>query len=245
MPPLAFITGATGYTGRHVVRACMERGVSAVAHVRADSPRLAEWRERFEGMGATVDATPWEERAMTATLARLAPTHVFALLGTTRSRGRRAAREGGGAESYETVDYALTALLLRAAVACGSHPRFVYLSSLGASESTRNAYLRVRGRLEREVAASGLPYLIVRPSFITGPDREEHRPLERLAAAAADTALALVASLGARRLRDRYHSLTGAQLAEGMVRMAMEREGSGVVTGEELRGAAPTSNRGS
>src|SRR5215217_2597869 len=83
----AFVAGATGYTGREVVRALVARGVRAVAHVRPDSPRLAEWRERFGEVGADVDATPWEEPAIRAALARWRPTHVFALLGTTRERG--------------------------------------------------------------------------------------------------------------------------------------------------------------
>src|SRR5215208_1501420 len=65
----AFVAGATGYTGREVVRQLVERGVRAVAHVRPDSPRLAEWRERFAELGAEVDATPWEEPAMRASLA--------------------------------------------------------------------------------------------------------------------------------------------------------------------------------
>jgi uncharacterized protein YbjT (DUF2867 family) len=235
-PPLVFIAGATGYTGREVVRACARRGARTVAHVRPDSPRLDEWRARFAALGAEVDATPWEEGAMTATLARVAPTHVFALLGTTRARGRRVAREIGARDDYETVDYGLTAILLRAAAACGSRPRFVYLSAVGAREDSRNAYVRVRGRLERELHASGLPFLIVRPSFITGPDREERRPLERAAATIADGVLAIAGALGARSLRARYRSMTGVQLAERMVVLALEsRTESQVVEGEGLR----------
>ena len=40
----AFVAGATGFTGREVVRLLVERGVPAVAHVRPDSPRLEEWK---------------------------------------------------------------------------------------------------------------------------------------------------------------------------------------------------------
>jgi len=231
----AFVAGATGYVGREVVRVLAGRGVRTVAHVRSDSARLAEWRERFARVGAEVDATPWKEEAMAGTLARLAPTHVFALLGTTRARGRAAAGRGV-VESYETVDYGLTSLLLRAAARAGSRPRFVYLSSAGVTGPTRNAYLAARWKLERELGESGLPYTIARPGFITGPDREERRPLEQAGAAVVDGTLALAGALGLRQLRDRYRSTTAAVLARALVRLAFEPAAANqVVESEGLR----------
>lgn len=230
---VAFVAGATGYTGQEVVRALIEANGTAIAHVRPDSPRLQEWRERFEAMGALPDATPWEERALVDRLTAARPTHVFALLGTTRARAAAAARTGGPAADYETVDYGLTVRLLRAAAACGWHPRFVYLSSIGASERTRNPYMRARGRVEAEIRASALPALIVRPSFISGPDRDESRPVERAAAFAFDRATRALALLGARGLRARYRPRTARELARSMVRLAIE-ERDGVVEAEEL-----------
>jgi uncharacterized protein YbjT (DUF2867 family) len=206
-----------------------------VAHVRPDSPRLAEWRATFAALGARADATAWDEAAMADTLARLRPPAVFALLGTTRRRG-----EATG-DTYESVDYGLTALLLRAARRAadrsGAAPRVVYLSALGASRASRNAYLAVRGRFEGELAASGLPYVVARPSFITGPDRGESRPAERAGAAALDALLAPARALGARRLADRYRSTSAAELAAALVRLAADPAAAGrVVEGDGLRG---------
>ena len=65
---LAFVAGATGFTGREVVRVLLDRGVPTVAHIRPDSSRLDEWRERFEGLGARTDTTAWEKEPMSATL---------------------------------------------------------------------------------------------------------------------------------------------------------------------------------
>lgn len=214
---VAFVAGATGYTGREVVAALARRGVRTVAHVRPGSASAATWRERFATLGATVDETPWEERAMHDTLGRIKPTHVFALLGTTSSR---AAREGLQ-DAYERVDYGLSSLLLRAAVAAGTSPRFVFLSALGVREGTRNPYLAARVKLERELRQSGLPALIVRPAFVTGSDRDEFRAMERVAGIATDALLALAGLLGARALRARWSSLTGAELGEGMVTLAL------------------------
>lgn len=238
----AFLAGATGYTGRHVLHACLAHGVATVAHVRPDSARRAWWRGEFTRAGAEVDETPWEAAALRATLLRRRPSHLFILIGTTRARGREATRRGAAAETYETVDYALPHLLIAAAREAAAadasvRPRLIYLSAVGAREDTRNSYLRVRGRLERELRESGLPWLAVRPSFITGPDRDEARPLERATATAVNLLLAPLALLGGQRVRDRYRSITGAVLGEGLVRLALAERGSGRVVGaEEMRG---------
>lgn len=234
----AFVAGATGYTGREVVRSLRERGIATVAHVRPDSPRLPDWTARFAALGARADATAWDERAMAETLRELQPAVVFALLGTTRARARAAAKRGR-TETYETVDYGLTALLLRAAMTAGSRPRFVYLSAVGVRDGTRNAYLAARAKVESELRASGLPFTIARPSFITGPDREEHRLLERGAARIADGALRVAAALGARDLADRFGSISGATLADGLVAAALDpAQENRVLSSTQLRAAA-------
>lgn len=229
----AFVAGATGYTGRELVRMLVEDQREPVAHVRPDSARVQEWRARFEALGARVDTTAWDEAALTATLRALAPAVVFSLLGTTRAR----ARQSGGADSYESVDYGLSALLLRAAVACGARPRFVYLSAVGVTPETKNAYLAVRARLEREIAESGLPFTIARPAFVTGPDRDDGRLTERLSASVLDASLAAAKLFGAKRVAARYHSTTNAALAGALARAAFEPECAGkILESEQLRG---------
>ena len=213
----AFVAGATGYTGREVVRELRLHGVPAVAHVRPDSPRLAEWEARFQAHYAVTDPTPWELHALRETLERWQPTHVFALLGTTRRRMSSAPQD-----SYESVDYGLSAMLMKAVLLTGLLPRFVYLSSVGVSEKTRNPYLAVRWRMESELRASGLPYVIARPSFITGSDREDFRLGERVGAAVVDSVLSVAGLLGARKARDRYASMTGGELASALVRAALD-----------------------
>ena len=229
---IAFVAGATGYTGREVVRLLVERGVRTVAHVRPDSTRVEEWRRRFEAEGAAVDVTPWDDADITRQLLALQPTHVFSLLGTTKARRREAAQPT--AESYESIDFGLTAMLIRASVASGSRPRFVYLSALGVREHATNPYLVARWRAESMLRASGLPFTIARPSFITGPDRDESRPLERAGASVVDTAAGLMELLGAHRLAGSVHSMTGPELAAGLVRHAFDAaaENATLSTGE-------------
>jgi uncharacterized protein YbjT (DUF2867 family) len=231
----AFVAGATGYTGRALVRELAASGVRTYAHVRPDSPRLKEWEQEFSAAGAVADTTAWSEPAMTTTLSRVRPDAVFALLGTTRSR-TAAAQAAGANDSYETVDYGLTALLLNATVRAAPSARFVYLSSLGVAPSARGEYLRVRWRMEEQLRNSGVAWTIARPSFITGADRDEFRPLERIGAAVTDGLLGGAGLLGAGRVRDRFSSMTATELARALARHAFDPGSSmRILSAEELR----------
>ncbi len=229
----SFVAGATGFTGREVVRVLAARAEPVVAHVRPDSSRASEWRERFTSMSAGFDDTPWEIEAMTDALRRHAPSRVFALLGTTakRARGEGMSR----VEAYQRVDVGLTLLLLDAVRAAGLRPRFVYLSSVGASERSGNAYLKARAQVETALRASGVPFTIARPSFISGSLRDEGRPLERAGAVVADGIMAAVGALGARRLRAKYRPTTASALAQELVRAAFDPDAEGkILEGQDL-----------
>jgi uncharacterized protein YbjT (DUF2867 family) len=208
----AFVAGATGYTGRALVHELCARGVRTVAHVRPDSPRLPQWQQHFNAVGATVDSSPWAAAPLTGTLRNQQPDFLFAMLGTTRSRAR-AARSAGGDDSYENVDYGLTSLLLSATLQAAPDAHFVYLSAIGVGPRARGGYLRVRWRMEQELRSSGIRHTIIRPAIITGADRDDSRPMERAAAVVTDAVLALVGRLGGRHVQQRYRSRTGAELA--------------------------------
>jgi len=235
-PPVAWVAGATGYTGQAVVRALLRRGGTALAHIRPGSPRRAYWRTEFVQRGAEVDCTPWDEEQLAQRLAEIKVDEVYGLLGTTKARARAAAAAGQAAADYEAVDYGLTVMLIRAAKRTGRNPRIIYLSSAGVGPDARGAYLQTRHRVEAELMASGLPYTIARPSFITGPDREESRPMERLGAAVSDGLLGVASVFGGRKLRARYRSTSAQTLANALVRLASDPAFAGqVVESESLR----------
>lgn len=173
-------------------------------------------------------------------LRRSGATQVYALLGTTKARARAAERSAAAPADYEQVDVGLTLLLLAAAQAAGKRPRFVYLSATGVrGPEDGNAYMRARGQVEAAVRASDLPYTIARPSFITGADRDESRPIERIGAAVADATLTLVGLLGGSRMRDRYRSTTNTVLAAALVKLAADPDAQGrVIDSEGLRDRA-------
>lgn len=231
----AFVAGATGFTGRAVVAELARRQVEVRAHVRPDSHQLDDWRQTFGALGdhVRVDTTAWEEQALIASLAADPPGVVFALLGTTRARASRDAKHGADS-SYEAIDYGLTAMLRRACEALEHPPRFVYLSSMGVREGAAGSYLQARWKVEQELQAGALPYVIARPSFITG-ERDESRPGERIGSAVADGLLGVVGALGGKRLADRYRSTDDVTLARALVSLALDPDATGTFASDELQ----------
>ena len=229
--PTALIFGATGYTGRYLVHGLLGRGLRTVAHIRTKSSKVARLGSEFESAGAQVALEDWEEGAIAALVERVQPTVVFGVLGTTRSRMKHDSRA-----SYEAVDYGLTAMAHRACEISQATPRFVYLSAMGVRASARMPYMAVRWRMEKELQAGKTPWMIVRPGFISGSDRDEFRLGERLAANVSDGFLAVAGLLGGRRMRSRFSSMSGRELADGMIDWALSPEGAGrIVSTSDLR----------
>jgi uncharacterized protein YbjT (DUF2867 family) len=229
----AFVLGATGFVGREVVRQLCVRATPVVAHVRPDSLKVSEWRQRFAKLGATIDTSPWDAIALAQALDRAGATELYILIGTTRGRAKA---DGVDGDIYERVDYGLTKLAVDAARAMQNpaKPRLVYLSGLGADADARGAYMRARGKAEDAVRGSGLPWVIARPAIITG-NRDESRAGERTAAVVGDGLLAIAGVFGAKRLQSRYKSTTPDVLASALIRIAEAPEHDRVAEGAELR----------
>jgi uncharacterized protein YbjT (DUF2867 family) len=228
---VALVLGATGFVGREVVRQLSVRATPVIAHVRPDSGRLAEWQQRFGELGAEIDTTAWDVPELARTLRERQPAQLYLLVGTTRARARADQIEG---DIYEQVDVGLVRIAVEAARASELRPRLVYLSSVGASETARSAYLRARARAEELVRTSGLPWVIARPSFIVG-DRDEARPGERGVALVGDGLLAVAGLFGGGRLRAKYRSTTPDVLASALIRLGEAPEHDHVAEGAELR----------
>jgi uncharacterized protein YbjT (DUF2867 family) len=227
----AFVLGATGFVGREVVRQLCVRGTTTYAHVRPDSKQLAEWRGKFGELGATVDTTAWDAPALAARFRETKPAQIYICIGTTRSKAKADAIDGN---IYEKVDYGLTALTVEAAKASEVTPRLVYLSSVGADRDARSAYLAWRGKAEDVVKQSGLPWVIARPSIITG-ERDESRMGEKAAGIVGDGVLAVVGLFGGSKVRDRYRSTTPDVLASALIRLGEAPEANTIADGAALR----------
>jgi uncharacterized protein YbjT (DUF2867 family) len=227
----AFVLGATGFVGREVVRQLCVRATPAIAHVRPDSSKLEEWRHKLGELGAEVDTTPWDAGKLAAMLRVRTPQQLYICIGTTRSKAKADEVDG---DIYEQIDLGLTRIAVEAARASELRPRIVYLSSVGADPAARSPYLRARGKAEALVRDSGLPWVIARPSFITG-DRDESRIGERSAAMIGDGLLAVAGVLGGKSLRAKYRSTTPDVLASALIRLGEAPEHDVTVDGGDLR----------
>ncbi|HTJ45884.1 MAG TPA: NAD(P)H-binding protein [Kofleriaceae bacterium] len=223
----AFVAGATGHVGRRVVAELRAAAVETIAHVRPDSARVEEWRAKL----APIDTTPWELGAMTETLARIRPTHVLCLIGTTRKQAARANVEG---DPYLAIDVGLTKLLVDACVASGAAPRLVLLSSVGVKETARSKYMHAKWLAEEAVRGSGLPWIIARPSMIAGGGRDEGRPFERAGIAVAGGLLA-VAGVFAKKTAARYQTTDADRLAAALARVTLDGTPDTIYENEHLR----------
>lgn len=160
----AIVLGATGLVGSEIVSLLQEdpRFDSIVTLVRR-----ASGRGRSKVVEHVVDFGAPESWA---SLVR--GDVLFSAMGTTRKKA------GSQAAQYE-VDYTFQMRGARAArdnaVGC-----LVLVSSMGADPGSALFYSRMKGELDRDVSALGIPRVrVLRPGILDG-DRQEDRPLETL-----------------------------------------------------------------
>ena len=166
----AIVAGATGLVGRALVELLLADGGGGAVHVlvRAEKP---DWRKRN---GLTQHVVDY--RAQLPVL----PTvdDAYCCLGTT-------IKVAGSQEAFRAVDFDAALAFARAAQAAGA-TRFGLVSALGADPNSSVFYNRVKGEIERAIAALGFESMVIaRPSLLLG-DRaaldQPTRPGERVAA---------------------------------------------------------------
>jgi uncharacterized protein YbjT (DUF2867 family) len=210
----ALVLGATGLVGGLCVELLLEDPAWSRVAVVARRPsgrrhlRLAEVVADFERLDEHADA--------------FAVDAVFCCLGTT-------IRKAGSREAFLRVDHDYPVAAARLASGRGAR-RFLLVTALGANAGSRVFYNRVKGEVERDVAA--LPFegvALLRPSLILGP-RAERRTAEALAQRLAPLAAPLLAG----PLR-KYRAVDAAAVARAMVRLARDGfRGTRVVESDEI-----------
>jgi uncharacterized protein YbjT (DUF2867 family) len=151
LPELDIVTGAFSYTGSFIARRLLDDGRRVRTLTRGEDP-----------------ASPLHGRVETAPLqfadrARL----VESLRGAQRLYNTYWVRFERGGTTFERA-VANTLLLFDAAAEAGVE-HVVHLSVSNPSEDSPLPYFCGKARLERELAASGLPHTIVRPTLVFGP----------------------------------------------------------------------------
>ena len=152
---MILVTGGSGFVGGHVVQALLADGQDVRCLVRdsAKGKRLEGWGCEF----AEGDLTrPETLRAAVAGCDTI--VHLVAI-------------RQGKPEEFQRVMIDGTRNLLAAAHEAGVR-RFVLMSALGTTEETKDLvpYFGAKWAMEQDVKASGIPYVILRPSFIFAKD---------------------------------------------------------------------------
>jgi nucleoside-diphosphate-sugar epimerase len=155
------VTGGTGFVGSRLLDAAVADGheVRALTRRPMDARANVDWLR-----GALDDPAALAELATGAD----AVIHVAGVL-----TGRTAA-------DFDKANVDGTQAMLDAAKSAGVG-RFVHVSSLAAREPQLSLYGASKARSEELVAASGLPFAIVRPPAVYGPGDKETLELFRMA----------------------------------------------------------------
>ncbi len=217
-PRRVLLFGATGMIGQGVLRECLRAdGVEAVTAVGRRAPD--SHHEKLRGVTC-------------ADLAHLASVETT-LAGHDACIFCIGVSSAGMSEAeYTRQTYDLTLGIAARLVALEPAMTFVYVSAAGAdsSETGRVMWARVRGRLENALMA--LPFravFIVRPALVIPMHGIRSRTRAyRVAYAVLGPILPLL-----KRLAPRY-VLTTESLGLGLLRLAGEREGRGVLESGEV-----------
>ncbi|GAB3948859.1 oxidoreductase [Spirosoma harenae] len=129
---------------------------------------------------------------------------VFCCLGTT-------IKKAGSREAFRKVDYQYPIDIARLSLASGAQ-QFSIVTSMGADANSSIFYNRVKGEVERDLAALNFPSLLIfRPSLLLG-NRSEYRLGERIGSGFMQFFRPLIP--------DRYKGIEGSKVASAMMEIA-------------------------
>jgi nucleoside-diphosphate-sugar epimerase len=151
--PPVFVTGGTGFIGRHVIAALVQAGDRRLRCLTRAGVATAGH--------ANIEAIQGELEKPESYLESLQGAAVVLHLAAKTGKGRQS--------DYMRTNLEGTRSLLRACRQAGV-ARFVYVSSIAATFQDKTAYhyAESKWQAEQAVRASGLTYLIVRPTLVFG-----------------------------------------------------------------------------
>ena len=154
------VAGGSGFLGRHIVRALLDEGNDVT--VLGRHPENVSRIPMLAGANATRgDVT--DPRSLTGTLDG---ADGVVMVVTFPNYPMELPRKGFTWDRYEGEGSAnLVAEATRAGVT-----RFLFISGAGADESSDKSWYRAKGRAESTIKSSGIDYVIIRPSWVYGPE---------------------------------------------------------------------------
>ncbi|WP_445010034.1 NAD(P)H-binding protein [Vreelandella stevensii] len=207
MPTTAIVLGATGAIGQHLVTQLSQRDeVESVIVVTRRELDIA--REFPHAIASKLQLALLDFESLEAEVAELLPAGAvaFVALGTTK-------KQAGSKEAFRRVDHGLVLAFARACKAAGVS-RLAVVTAHGANARSSIFYNRVKGEVERDIQALGLPCVFfARPSLLLG--RPEDGRL-------AETWASAVLAPAVRWLPLTLRPISVEAVASGMVKVALE-----------------------
>ncbi len=164
-----FITGSTGFVGRHVVRELLAHGITPVCLVRSveklhrQHPEVGP--ERFlPVLGSLSDRQALREAAHMSQAA----IHLVGIIIARPLHG----------QTFHRIHVEGTKRVIEALSEAGIR-RYLHMSALGTRPNAVSKYHRTKWEAEEHVRQSGLEWTIFRPSLIHGPEGDFMRLMKR------------------------------------------------------------------
>lgn len=161
--PIIFVTGGTGFIGRHLLDALKERGCAVRCLVRNSAGATLCSKKGFETSAGSV----FDRESLKGSLNGIT---MVVHLGIIEEKADM---------TFEMVHLDGTKNLVDEAVKAGVG-HFFFQSALGASLNSSFRYHRTKAEAEEIVKASGIPYTIFRPSVVIGEEDDLIEKLRRL-----------------------------------------------------------------
>ncbi|MCQ6561692.1 NAD(P)H-binding protein [Paenibacillus mendelii] len=202
----ALLVGATGLVGSALLRQLLADKQCTQVTVLARRPLADAVSAELQGKLQVIIA---DFEQMEEALAGVEAEVVFCALGTTIKKARTQ-------EAFRRVDYDYPVALGEWSVQQGIQ-KMIVVSAMGANASSRIFYSRVKGEMEHQLSAFGLPELhVLRPSLLLG-NRAELRVGEKVATLLSP--LLRVLTVGPFR---RYRPIYDGQVAAAMRAAAVD-----------------------
>ena len=164
-----FVTGATGFVGRAVVRELLARGITPVCLVRSPKKLRSQHREVNAERLVPVPGDLFDAKALHSALElSQAAIHLVGIIIARPLRG----------QTFQRIHVKGTRNVLDA---ISKHPirRYLHMSALGTRPDAVSKYHQTKWEAEEYVRKSGLDWTIFRPCIIHGPEGEFMRLMKR------------------------------------------------------------------
>lgn len=157
------IAGGSGLVGKQAADLLARGGFEV--HLVSRRPSASLTPEIQEHVAPAAD---WPE-----IVASIKPDTAISCLGTT-------IRKAGSRDAFRAVDHDLVLAFAEASHRAGAQ-HFITVSSVGAMPASSNFYLKTKAEMEQGLRNIGFGRLdIMRPSLLTGGQRDEHRTGEAM-----------------------------------------------------------------